>query len=1013
MNSYSKGSMSTKEKAVSNSNQQGSGRFDNANGTEYRGVSVLMADLVGSTDLMEELGPEGYAELMRRFHTICNDHVRSRGGVVAQYQGDGIICYFGFPHAAEDDAVRAVEAAMDILDRLKGASSGPTLNTRIGISSGTVMIRADGDEFGGNAVGACINRASRLEALADANTVLICDDTRKLVGKLFQLKNLGPHRLKGFRNDENVFSVVRVHRGVATRFEALRGHHSGRLIGRDKELGCMLDLFRSSENQAGRSVVIAADAGIGKSRLVSAFLQSPDIGNAASFVLQCSPEHINTPLQPVSRYLEWVAGASPTDDDESRHNKLKRLLSKAWQTDDAETNTLLDLLSPLGAEGEVDHTESIPLRRRQALSLLADKIYASVAGRGAIVIVFEDVHWIDPSSAGLLEFIIAKAPDHHTLVVLTTRREPPFGEGIDGVELVELHPLSEEDSLALAQQVLAGTNLSEEQIRQVTIKGEGVPLFLEEYADILRNSVGSDLSDHKVPLTLAGLVQSKLDRLDQEARMFAQAGSALGRNFSPFVVEQIMGMEKGSAIGLTHALVDVKLALVQDSAPGEETLSFSHALIRDAIYSSMSGDSRRRLHNAIVGEFLALGGKMNVGEHVLAHHLAEAGRFAEAIERYSQAGMTAAGKGAAAEALAHLEAGLACVDHLPDSEERDRMELQLLAVRGPTQMVTRGPGNPDFGATQARAMDLVDRLGLHEAMVPVIYNTALHAWATADLERARTIAEAIAMIDRTAPSDSAYMAANTMQGLVAWHQGRNDDAVMALSNTVARHDPELHHDLYAVFLKEFGVFSLFYLGLTHSVLGEFDTGKDYAEKAFALAREMGFPHAHGFGLLARFNTAMMRGDVDVADAASAESFEFASRQGFPEFLAMSQFCQGWVKARRGGRESGVAEMTAGLEFWAATGFTCWQALFAGYLSRDLVALGRLEEADALLTRYIGLIDKTGENQPRALLLLAKAEMQEARGEGGASAATFTQARAIAEGQKARLWLSMIEDPSRV
>ena len=292
--------------------------------TEYRGVSVLMADLVGSTDLMEELGAEGYAEIIRRFHSICNNAVRKRGGVVAQYQGDGIICYFGFPQASEDDAVHAIEAALGIVEGLREAGDSMTFAARIGISSGSVMIRSDGDEFGANAVGAAINRAARLEALAEENTVLVCHDTRRLVGAVFNLKDLGPTRLKGFRHDENIFLVTGTRRGVATRFEALRGQVTGALVGRDAELARMNEIFETCSTGFGRSVILSGDAGIGKSRLLQSFLHGLASNRAATFVLQCSPENTTTPLNPVSRYLEWVAGAGPSDTDASCHNKSKR-----------------------------------------------------------------------------------------------------------------------------------------------------------------------------------------------------------------------------------------------------------------------------------------------------------------------------------------------------------------------------------------------------------------------------------------------------------------------------------------------------------------------------------------------------------------------------------------------------------------------------------------------------------------------------------------------------------------
>ncbi len=978
-----------------------------AEGTEHRGVSVLFADLVGSTERVEELGIEGYSELIRRFHAICNDIVRARGGIVAQYQGDGIICYFGFPKATENDASRAVEAALEIRNALNVTPGDNAMETRIGISSGTVMLRGDGVDFGANAVGSCINRAARLEALAPTGDIYICADTHALVGEMFHLRDMGKHSLKGFREKHEVFKVERPRTGVVTRFAALRGHKAGALVGRGKELQTLNAHYASAVDGKGKSVVLSAGAGFGKSRLVSAFLDQPELKSAARFVLQCAPEQRGTPLYPVARYLEWVAGTSFSDSEDMRHAKLKRLFKNVWRTDASQLDELLDLLSPLGTENAIDETESVPLRRGRALTLLADKILASAAGRDAMVVVFEDVHWIDPSSAMLLEILVAKTAGNAALVLLSTRPQPPFGEGLEGAdELIRLDALSEEDARKLAQQALGDTDLSDEQVNVIIEKSDGVPLFLEEYADMISHAMPG--TEWNIPLTLTGLVQTKLDRLDKPARDLARVGSALGRNFAPAFAAGIAGLDEDKVPDLSADLVQQKLATRNPAtSAGGEGLKFTHALIRDAIYGSMSSSDRRKLHDGIANAFLSPTLRMQVADHVLAHHLARADRHAEAIDRYSMAALEAAGQGAAFEALGHLEAGAVSVEALPEGKERDRKELQICAIRGPTQMVTRGPGNPDFGATQERAMALVDTLGLHEDMVPVIYNTALHAWATAKLDRAMTIAGSIAMINDESPSDAAYMAANTMRGLIAWHQGHNDMAFEALGNTVARHNPDLHHEIYAVFLKEFGVFSLFYLGLTQAVRGERDKARAFAERASALGQQMGFPHAKGFGLLARFNIAMLCGDVDAADTFSAESLAFATRQGFPEFQAMSQLVQGWVKARRGDLQGGVAEMQGGLEFWAATGFSCWQGHFAGYLARDLIELGKIPEAETLIDTYLARIEESGENQSKPLLMLARAEAQDAKGERDATQIA-QQAWSIADTQGGALWRDMIE-----
>ncbi len=838
--------------------------------SERRQLTVLFADLVGSTDLMESVGAEDYATLLRSYHTLCTDAVRARGGIVAQYQGDGIICFFGYPRGAEDDAVRAVMAALDLLRGLEArrVADSPWIGTRIGIASGTAIIRGDGDHFGGGAVGACLNRAARLEGLAEPNTALVCAATRRLVGNLFEFRDLGPQALKGFRKAEPVHRLRKRRPGVATRFEALRGRRGSPLIGRAVESEALLRHLAAARAGRGRAVVISAAAGLGKSRLVSALRGHEQVRDCCTFVLQCSPEHAGTALHPIREYLEWVAGVGGADDATARHAKLKRLFEAIWHADEEQLATLLDLLSPLGSGVEADKDASMPLRRRRAFGTLCDMIFRMVAGRSAIIFVFEDVHWIDPSSAEFLEHLIGRVADQPALVLLTTRPRPPFGEGGSGIaEVMTLEQLSEEQATALARETARDAGLSDRAIRLVVEKSDGVPLFVEEYADMIASASG--LGEDEVPLTLAGLVQSKLDRLEPRARRFAQVASAVGRSFDLALARTVAGLDAAQSGGVVESLEQHHIAHRDPSSSDGSALIFTHALIRDAIYVSMDRGQRRHLHGSIADAYLAAGDSLQLGEEILAEHLAKAGKPARAIEHFLGAALASAGAGAAGEALKHLEQALLAVAELPEGEERDRLELRTRAIQGPTQMVTRGPGNPAFGATQARAMALLKGLNLQDIMVPVIYNTALHAWARADLHTAMATAREIARIDAANPDDGAHLAANTMCGLVAWHQGRNRLARDSLRATVARYDAALHHDLYSVFLKEFGVFGLFYLGLTETVLGDAASGARHARDALALARRVHRPHAVGFGLLANFTTAILRGDVETADRFSA------------------------------------------------------------------------------------------------------------------------------------------------
>ena len=973
---------------------------------EHRGVTVLMADIVGSTDKMEALGPEAFAALLQGFHATCTRAVRRHGGLVAQYQGDGIICYFGYPHAAEDYAAHAVEAALEIVARLKDKIvEDNSVEARIGLSSGTVLLRSDGDHFGANAVGTCINRAARLEATADPNTVLICDDTRRLVGRRFQLRDLGAHRLAGFKTPQAIYQALRLRGGLTTRFDSLRGHFVGDLVGRQRELEKLEALFESAGRGGGQSVVISAPPGFGKSRLVQGFVQGELAKDAPSFVLQCSPEHTGTMLYPVISYLEWVAGAAPGDDNAARHAKVRRLVTHVWGLNETEVDLVLELVSPLGADGPVDGSESVTLRRERGLSLLADRVFGSVTGRGTFLVILEDAHWLDPTSARLLELLVERAPSHPALIVVTTRDEPPYGDGVPAAQLIRLSPLSDEDARDLARQVM-GEDAT--QIEHLVQKSEGVPLFLQEYANLLRSREDGGGQSEEVPLSLAAIVQSKIDRLDPETRALVRAGSAMGRSFDPAFAARVVHQDAARADETRDTLNALNLAYPTPGGDGVERVTFHHALIRDAVYGSMPSGERGAAHSAIADAFLFMKGAMAVEDHVLASHLAKAGRHSEAAERYLGAGMSAAGKGAAAEALTHLEAGLNSVETLEAGPERDELELRLLAVQGPTLMVTRGPGNPDFGAVQARATELVERLDMLEDMLPVVFYSSEHSWAVADLDRAETMADAVLALDQHTPSDVAHMCGNLLKGLVQWHRGQNVLSYDSMGRVLARHDADLHKVLYNQFIKEFGVFSGFYQSLGSTVLGRYDEGRELADQAVVLSERMGFPHDRGFALLARFNTALMRGDIETTDSASRAALHFSAEQGYPEFIAMAQIAQGWCQAKDGAVAQGVALMEEGFGSWRQTGFTCWQSLFAALIAPFKIQLGQMTEAAELLQHYLTLIDATGEEQARAPLLLAQAGLLRARGEEATALLIAKEARTVALQQEAVLWQDQVK-----
>jgi tetratricopeptide (TPR) repeat protein len=593
------------------------------------------------------------------------------------------------------------------------------------------------------------------------------------------------------------------------------------------------------------------------------------------------------------------------------------------------------------------------------------------------------------------------------VVLATTRPEGPFADRLNALgKVMRLERLNDAQAIELAKAAGRATGLDDKTLQAIIEKSDGVPLFLEEYAQMLSESVAgqhraaSEL--RSIPLTLGGLVQNKFDRLNPHAQKVARIGATIGRVFDLQLVQGLSDLAHDAFGKALDALEAADIAHRDDGMGGRPAASFKHALVQDAVYASLSAAERRRLHGSVADAMLHEDSGQRNAE-VLAGHLLAAGRNAASAEWRLAAAMAAAGEGSAAEALAHITRGLAAIEALPGGPERDRLELQLRAIEGPTLMVTRGPGSPAFGAAQARALTLLRAQHQPDNLIPVIYNTALHAWACGKLADADKVTDEMFEILEAQPSDGAFLAAHTMRGLVAWHRCDNHAALEHLGATVERYDPALHREFYTRFLKEFGVFGRFYLGLTHTVMGATQEGADHAKSALELAKLVQRPHAYGFGLLANFVTAIMRGDVEAAQRYSEESLEFAGQQGFPEFIGMSLVCQGWVKVQHGHVEAGIQQLEEGAALWAMTGFENWQAFFATLLSDAYVATGRLDDALQLLDRHDERVAGFGEAQFEPLLARSRALLLSALGDAEGAALSLRTANEHVARNGAALW----------
>jgi predicted ATPase len=440
--------------------------------------------------------------------------------------------------------------------------------------------------------------------------------------------------------------------------------------------------------------------------------------------LQCSPVHQYSSLHPVKEYLDWVSGVHADDPPDTRRDKLRRLFQSPWGSSEEQTAILMDVVASSGtSEQEANADIGVLLKRRMAFQILAEKVFSTALPGRPLCVLFEDVHWIDPTSAEFLLMLINRAPEHAVLVLTTTRPEGIFSARMSDLGVViPVERLREAEAMELAMAACQAAGLGGDILDVIIEKSEGIPLFVEEYAQMLSDSaaaqknLGSAAQLRSIPLTLSGLVQAKIDRPNPHAQKIARIGSALGRTFEVEMAQELSALDGEACRKAIEALEAADLAHLDSSMGGRGTVTFKHALVQDAIYSSLSSHERRRWHSAVADALMADGDPRRVAAEMVAEHLLQASRYPESAEWRLSAARAAAGEGSAAEALAQVRFGLKAVEAMPEGPDRDRLELQLRAIEGPDTRVGVAAQAGQSGKSGACHLQYgPPRLGLREA----------------------------------------------------------------------------------------------------------------------------------------------------------------------------------------------------------------------------------------------------------------------------------------------------------
>lgn len=964
-----------------------------ADWSEYRPVSAMFVDLVGSAEMIGTLGPERYNAALRAFHNLVTVHVRLFHGEVVQYLGDGVMCLF---HGGRGELSRtgaAISAGLRIAAAMQQPGLPFAANVRIGVASGLALFSDGASAAGVRAVGNCINLAARLQAIAAPGSVLVCGESRRGAQETFAFRALPDQTLKGFAEAVPCWEAGELHGDRAG-----AGTARPALTGRATEIAALESALEQAIAGRGQTVAILAEAGFGKTRLLEEFTHSPQAMACQRLVLNCRRDERGGDFHPIKAYLLWIAGVGVDDDEHRREARLRQMFSAVWGLDGPAIDDLLLLLDAHSDSTRALSTDPV-LLRRWLCQQLTTRILELQGVSPALIVVVEDAHWLDPSSAEFLAGFQAVLRDRPILLVFTQRTAGPDDTPTLAADhALRLGPLSQDQAQALIRSLLRNRAQDAGIVAWVQEKSRGVPLYLNAFADYALRREKADFGAPDLPLDLLDVIEESLGRLPECTRRFAQAAAVMGPNFEPVMIAALLGEDGDSAARHVERLVAEKLA---GQRAGISGLCFAHDLVREAIYGNLGSALRRRLHADLAGLIETRWPEMPA--HFLALHHENGGQPARAVRCLVSATLAAVRVGALQEAQTHIARAFALLPHLTESTERRQQELALYSLEGPLQMILGGPGNAAFGDTQRRSMDLMRELGLDQDRAHLYYNSGLHDWACCRLDAAETIAKTVLALPNE--GDGAQLSGHTLAGLVAWHKGDITRARHHMSRTIALYRPQVHAPLFPKYLKDFGVFSLFYAALTEAVSGQPDAAADYALRARDLGRDLGIAHARGFSLLAMFLTAMLRGDRDATTAHAREAEALARTHLFPEFLAMAGFVQGWALAEAPAtRTEGIAAMIDGLEGWRRTNFIAWQSLFEAMVIEALVKAGDPVRAQAYLPALKDRLARTGEAQFLAPALTAEAQLLAALDQRQAAGATLARAIDHARAAGAGLWL---------
>jgi class 3 adenylate cyclase/tetratricopeptide (TPR) repeat protein len=964
-------------------------------GAERRQLTVVFCDLVGSSALSVRLDPEDLGAVIGAYHACISEVITRSEGVIARYMGDGVLAYFGYPQAHEDDAEQATRAGLMLVDAVAGlqTDAGTRLQVRVGIATGVVVVgdlTGEGDAKEQTVVGETPNLAARLQAFAKPGTVLICESTHRLTEGHFECRNLGPVALKGWTNPIQAWQVQGTSE-VESRFDAQHKTQLTPLIGREEEIELLLRRWQNAKRGEGCVMVLAGEPGIGKSHIALALQERLQTEPHITVRHFCSAHHNNSALYPFIRQLERAARFERSDSPAEKFAKLEALLLQSGADPDRVVAPLANLLS-LPPNDRYHVPELSPQKRKEmTLAALLAQLN-NLAARQPVFVLFEDAHWADPTSLELLTITLEQIQRLRVLLLITARPEftPPW-PGHAHVTTVSLTRMNRRNGAALIERVTAGKTLPEEVMDQILARTDGVPLFVEELTKtVLETGLLQERDDHYVlnrplplmaiPTTLHASLMARLDRL-ASVREVAQIGAVVGREFSYELLTFVAGLSRERLEEALNQLVRSELIFCRGQIP-EAIYTFKHALVRDASYSGLLKSRRASLHATIADAFeQRFPEVVEAQPETLAHHLTEAGLFEKAAGYWLEAGKKAAMRSANLEAIAHSQRGIDASSHLPDSPRKDRLELDFQLALGPCLIATQGPASNKAMATFARARELCERLGDPPEHLQVMFWLTTASVIRGELPLAQETIAALLRLAEARGDRPALLNAMRGQAMIRLFMGHLTGARDVIERAFEVFEASSEDERLAARAagQDAGVADLALMSWVLWLLGGADTAIKKIDAALKRAVDIGHPHSQAYACYYASILHALRGEFLAAQGYAERCITLSEEHGFRQWHSLARAIRGICVALLNPSSSALQEIRAALDEYRGAGYQLGITALYVLLCRALLLAHDCEAALELIEQGLATTSRNSERIFEAELYRLKAHALLVRG----------------------------------